>query len=140
MAGAFAMAVCADCGASLGFGRRLTGAKRCADCERKARTAKDAAIAEYPLAVSRLIEAGPSTSSEERLRDLEQTISSGGGSFEELKLSTFRTFTERALADEILTAEEEGRLLSAAEALFGSQDLLATALAPYRAELFIAMV
>ena len=45
---------CGTCGAKLGFTRRLTGAKECADCAEKTKTARQAAEAEFRSLVCRV--------------------------------------------------------------------------------------
>jgi hypothetical protein len=137
----YGMAACATCGAALGIGRRLMGAKRCQDCEQKAKTAKDSALAQYDEAVSAVITIGRKSAPEaDRLGQLERGIAEGGGSFVERKVAAYRTFIDQALGDEILTAEEEQRLVDIGEALYRTPDRLGAVLAPYKPQIFIAMV
>jgi hypothetical protein len=135
------MAACATCGASLGFRRRLSGADQCEECERKAKAATESALASYDLAVAAVIRAVSAQSPEAgRLLELERVIEDGKGSFEVRKLAAYRRYLDAALADEILTEDEEQRLVEVGEALYRTPAKLGEVLAPYRPQILVAMV
>jgi hypothetical protein len=134
------MAACASCGGQIGLSRRLRGATRCDDCERRAKAARDSALLEYDSAVAAVIAVGHAGPETVHLGELERVITEGGGSFEDRKLAAFRRVLDEALQDEVLTGEEERRLLDTCEALYRTTDRVTSVLAPYVAPLFIAKV
>jgi hypothetical protein len=135
------MAACITCGQALGFRQRLSGAKRCDSCGQKVKSAASTALTEYDSVLNDVLQAGkqagPAIS---RLAQLETTITAGGETFEVRKLNAFRWFVDQALADEVLTAQEEEKLVEVGETLYRTTEALGEVLLPYRPQLFIAMV
>lgn len=135
------MASCATCGQPLSLKRRILGATKCEDCERTAAAARDQATAAYEPAVGAVIRAGGASGPEvSHLRQLEDTISAGGGKVADRKLAAWSAFVDSALADEVLTEEEENRILAVGEALYRTPEVVSQLLAPLRPRLFVAMV
>jgi hypothetical protein len=134
------MAACIRCGASLGFSRRLVGATRCQDCEQKARAVKDQALAVYDNALGAAMSAAGPGPEMANIASLEAAIVDGGGSYRDKKMAAIRWYLDQILKDEVLTEDEERRLLAVCEGLFRTPDEVRTVLAPYRPQLFIARV
>lgn len=134
---------CEICGHGLSMVQRARGRKQCDSCAVEAKAALERALTEYDGALAAAIQAGSADGSPvARLRALEQTIAAGGGDTKARKASCYRSYLDHALADEILSAEEERLLNAVGERLYpsGEEADQRAVLAAYRAPLFIAMV
>lgn len=131
---------CSTCGTKLRFTRRLTGATQCADCAAKAKSERQAAEAEYRSTVERAAE--PPTDLALVSGSLPTLAERSGLKPEQRRDLTWRGLLaafEGALADEVITKEEEARLERLAAALgLGPADVEKAI--QYRAPLFIAQV
>lgn len=135
------MSACEICGRGLSTMQRVRGQRLCDSCAAAAKTARDQALAEYPAALTAAIEAGASGGPQvDRLRRLELAITTGGANVDDQRLAFYRSYLDHALADEILTADEESRIMSVGEALYPDRATFQSTLAPYRDQLFVAMV
>src|SRR5438105_2610215 len=114
-------AVCSRCGKPLGFVRRLTGRTLCAACraavDREEKERQDAARAQQSLARSHyqelLSQLDTGKAGGSLVPELQQAASSAGFSPSELaklNLEAFRRYALTALADDILSVEEEQQL------------------------------
>lgn len=132
---------CATCGAQLGFTRRLTGATECADCAAKRKQAQADAKVEYRA----LIESAASGNAD--LLTLQSTLPSVAEraslqpqQTRDMNWSALMSAFDRSLADEVITADEEDRLVRLAESLgFGRSDF-ERAIEHKKAPVFIARV
>jgi hypothetical protein len=135
------MAACISCGTGLSVTQRVRGRKRCDDCQAKSEALRRSSIAEYASALQEVTSVGPSLDSLGRLRSLEASIVASDGDFQMLRDATYKAFLDQALADEILSGDEENRLNQIGEALYGKDEAAHVAvLGPYRSAFFIAMV
>lgn len=132
---------CATCGTKLGFARRLTGAKECPDCAAKSKADRQAADAEYRSLVASV--AAPTTDLTvlpTTLPALAQRAGMEPKTARELSWRGLLAAFERALADEVITRDEEARLEALANALGFTESDVQQAIMEYRAPLFIAQV
>lgn len=132
---------CATCGAKLGFARRLTGASECSDCAAKGKAERQAAEAEYRSLIERA--ADPTTDLalvSTTLPALAQRSGMDNKQARELSWRTLLSTFDRALADEVITRDEEARLERVAAALGLTPSDVEQAIQQYRAPLFIAQV
>jgi hypothetical protein len=109
---------CATCGTKLGFARRLTGAKECADCAAKSKADRQAAEAEYRTLLGNA--ADPATDLATlpmALPALAQRASLAPQAARDLSWTGLLAAFDRALADEVITRDEEARLQSVGVAL-----------------------
>ncbi len=120
---------------------RLRGRKVCADCERAAAQARAQAVTHLQEALPALISTGSVDSPEaERVRTLAAAIGDAAV-VRSARRAHYLRLLDEALADEIITQKEEIRLGRIGEVIFdGDEDAQMEALAPYRTQLFIAMV
>ena len=132
---------CATCGAKLGFARRLTGANQCSDCAAKSKADRQAAEAEYRSLVSSAAE--PTTDLAPLPAALPALAQRAGLEPKRARDLSWRALLEafdRALADEVITRDEEARLERLAAALGFTPEDVERAIQEYRAPLFIAQV
>ena len=134
---------CDTCGRKLSFAQRVIGRSRCDDCMTTVKSAMTTALADYESSLSAVAlsgtTSGPAT---ERLRSLEAAISAGRGDFQQAKATFYRALLDRALADEVLTLDEERQLDAIGGALYSAEqaDAQATVLRDYRGQFLIAIV
>jgi hypothetical protein len=140
---------CEDCGKGLGFTERARGRSRCGACMELARVEADRllaaaraagqqAMAAYPAALEAIAAGRPPS---QPIADLERAIVQGGGQPAAAKTEFLNSYLRRALADEVLSGDEEEGIVKLGMALYeGNRAALAAAMEPYRAQLFIAMV
>jgi hypothetical protein len=134
---------CATCGRGLSLIQRARGRQQCDSCAAETKAAADRAIADYPSALDAVVAAeGESPEAVDRVRSLETAMAAGGLDSTGRKADFYRAYLDRALADEVLTADEEGVIDRVGRALYGAADEGAqlAVLADYRVSLFIAMV
>ena len=132
---------CATCGTKLGFARRLTGAKECPDCAAKSKADRLAAEGEYRSLVSNAAE--PATDLAvlpTSLPALAQRAGIAPQAARDMAWKGLLAAFERALADEVITREEEARLQSVGIALGFDVNEFERAIDHYRVPLFIAQV
>jgi hypothetical protein len=145
---------CETCGRGLSFSQRARGRKTCDSCAAEAQAALAKAGSERQLALARAISeydaaltaasqaglsAGPAV---DQLRTVERAIVASGGDIQARKGQFYRSFLDRALADEQLTLVEEQQLDAVASALFPADQEGAqlAILRDYQRQIFIAMV
>jgi hypothetical protein len=133
---------CVDCGTSLGFLRSFSGNRRCQDCAASAQQKSDRALAEYDATLQQLDPRGDLSAAALRLRDLEANAPDLGPTMLDHKLSFFRWYLDRALADEVIGEQEETVIAALNAELFADADRPAVTqvLAEYRTRMLIAMV
>ncbi len=132
---------CATCGKKLGFARRLTGASECADCAQRSKADRQAAEAEYRSALERA--ADPGTDLALMATTLPPLATRAGIEPKQARDLTWKSLLaafDRALADEVITKEEESRLERLANAFGFTPSDVERAIEGYRAPLFIAQV
>lgn len=132
---------CATCGTKLGFTRRLTGATECSNCAAKSKADRQAAEAEYRSIIDRATD--PGTDLTVVSTTLPALVQRAGMNAQQTRDLTWRSLLsafERALADEVVTKDEEARLERLAAALGLSENDVNEAIQRYRAPLFIAQV
>jgi hypothetical protein len=134
---------CETCGRGLSFTQRARGRKTCDSCAAEAQAALSRAIGEYEAALAAVAQDGRSTGpAVDQLRTVERAIIASGGNVQARKAQFYRSFLDRALADEQLTLDEERHLEGVGSILFPAdqeQDMVAI-LREYRAQIFVAMV
>jgi hypothetical protein len=132
---------CANCGRGLSTMQRVRGQKLCDACDAAAKSARDQALAEYPAALSAVIDRGAGFGPQvDRLRQLETTIAAAGSNVDAKRAELYRSFLDHALADEVLTREEEAQIMTIGSAVYPDVAALQSVLAPYRDLLFVTMV
>ena len=109
---------CATCGAKLGFTRRLTGASECSDCAAKRKATRSAAEVEYRAllddAAAGTFDLAVLTSTLPALAERAELKSQES---RDLTWKALLSAFDRALADEIITRDEEDRLARLADSL-----------------------
>jgi hypothetical protein len=119
------------------------GEDRCEQCEARDDAAQAAAVSEHERLLSgmpsgRYLDSGEVA----RIRELERTIPVLAAQFQQRRASAYTSLLAAALADDVLTPEEEMRLLEQGAALFDAAErpALHAIFAEYRVRLLIATV
>ena len=136
-------AKCDRCGRGLSVLERARGHTLCGSCTVEVKAELDRSLADYEAALTAAIQAGtPDEIEVERLRAVETAIAVNGGDASPRKAAYYRSYLDNALADEVLTAEEERTVDSVGNALYpeAEREAQRAVLADYRGPLFIAMV
>ncbi len=99
------------------------------------------ALAEYPSALGAVIAAGVGDGPQvDRLRHLEAAIASGGADVDDKRAELFGSYLDHALVDEVLSQDEETRIMAVGHAVYPDGAAFQAVMAPYRDLLFVAMV
>jgi hypothetical protein len=135
------VAVCSNCGKSIGFLRRLTGGGLCPDCEKQKRDERDRARSDYQGALNRL------ASGELQPAQAASLLEAAGPRADlseseraSLKAGAFRGYTDTILADDILSEDEEQTFEQTADALGIDQDAMGAQFRDVMDRLVIARV
>ena len=134
---------CDTCGRSFGFADRARGRTRCDACTAAAATALQQNLMNYARTLEAVIHSGgQDAQAVTRLRVSEDALAASGGRFAADRDRYFRSYLDHLLADERLSLDEEQRLGTVGDALYGPQQLEAqtSALQGYRSALFVAMI
>ena len=133
-------AACARCGASLGF-RRFLGSDLCGDCSAKVKAERKAALEEYRSLSDAIADdrTDPATIGA-NLPAIATRAALKPEQVRDFNWKALLNAFEKALADEIVTREEEDRLARIGSALGFDQNDFARAIDHYAEEVFIARV
>jgi hypothetical protein len=116
-------ATCPSCGKKVGVLRRLLTAGLCAGCAEKQRRLRDSAREEYERHLGDLASSPADVKiSAERIAQLLADAELPEGDKQRLNDRAFRSYAERALADDLLSKSEETYLLELGSALGIDQD------------------
>jgi hypothetical protein len=142
---------CETCGRGLSLSQRARGRKQCDSClaeaqavEARTRAEAEAeaaeASAQYREALIAVVSTGGTAESVNRVRTLERAMVAGGSDPSKDKATYYRSYLDHALADEVLTEDEERVVDQIGNALYAdAEDAQLEILRDYRVRLFIAM-
>jgi hypothetical protein len=121
-------ATCSNCGKELGFFRRLTGGTgaQCADCTARQKEAQQKAQQDYRSLVASLSDGASLPEALPRIKQLEANAGFSTHELQEINATALRSYAETALADDLLTADEEHAFSDVAKALGYDQDAIET--------------
>jgi hypothetical protein len=119
---------CSNCGKPVGFIRGLTrgpGAL-CADCARQQKEARAKAQDDYRALVASLSDGANLPEVLPRVTELEASASFSASELQKINAGALRSYAETALADDLLTEDEEHSFSDVAQALGYDEDKIAT--------------
>jgi hypothetical protein len=121
-------ATCSNCGKELGFFRRLTRGTGglCADCAARHKEAQQKAQQDYRSLVASLSDGASLPEALPRIKQLEAKAEFSAHELQEINATALRSYAETALADDLLTADEEHAFSDVAKALGYDQDAIDT--------------
>lgn len=103
------MADCTSCGVSLGWKRRLFGGgeTRCADCVRSESEATERLSEEYRTALLAVVDGAATSATIARMKEIQSSGQLSSSRVSLWNAEAFKLYTNRLLADDILSADEE---------------------------------
>jgi hypothetical protein len=120
-------ATCSNCGTEVGFFRGLMGGGTlCGDCAQRQKQAKEQAQQDYRTLVASLSDAANLAEALSRTKELQPNAAFSASALEKVNAAALRSYADSALADDLLTADEEHAFSDVAQALGYDEDKIAT--------------